>query len=176
MPETTAKQKIKKTDSPSEHSTYFTSMASMRWLSSLIPINRQRVDTSEFGETSKRLHKDVSKNEDVDKNIENLKQTYDFDSKQKEEIENFLRENQEIIEVLQEAEGRIKQYFQDENLCLEYEDGEEYEDGGELSLSIETKKDVDEALEKLSDFENNWWTDKWIQINSKLSIDVRFIK
>jgi hypothetical protein len=87
-----------------------------------------------------------------------------------------LRENQEIIEVLQEAKSRIKQYFQDENLYLEYEDGEEYEDGGELSLSIETKKDVDEALEKLSDFENNWWTDKWIQINSKLSIDVRFIK
>ncbi|MEY2856259.1 MAG: hypothetical protein RLZZ74_568 [Cyanobacteriota bacterium] len=135
-----------------------------------------KLDTSEYGKISLNQSKDASKDKNVDQDIENLNQTYDFDSKQKEEIDNFLRENQEIIEVLQEAKSRIKQYFQDENLYLEYEDGEEYEDGGELSLSIETKKDVDEALEKLSDFENNWWTDKWIQINSKLSIDVRFIK
>jgi hypothetical protein len=138
-----------------------------------------QVNTSTHGEVPLEQRKDASKdqdNKDIDQDIENLKQTYGFDLEQKDEIENFLRDNKEIIEVLQEAEGVIKRYFQDENLYLEYEDGEEYEDGGELSLSIETKKDVDEALEELSDFENNWWADKWIQINSKLSIDVRFIK
>jgi hypothetical protein len=138
-----------------------------------------KVNTSKLGEAPVYPHKDVSKdqdNKDIDQDIEKLKLTYNFDLKQEEEIKNFLRDNKEIIEVLQEAKDEIKKLFQDETLYIEYEDGEEYEDGGELSLSIETKKDVDEALEELSDFENNWWADKWIQINSKLSIDVRFIK
>lgn len=140
----------------------------------------ERVDTSEFGVTSKLLHKDVSKDENVEKNIENLKQIYDFDLEQKEEIENFLRKNKEIIQVLKDVKNLIKQYFQGENLYenlyIEYENGEDYEEGGELLLSIETKKGVKQSLESLGNFEKDWWTDKWIQINSKLSIDVRFIK
>lgn len=138
----------------------------------------KRVDTSKskLEKTSKRLHKDVSKDKDVDENIEKLKKTYNFDLEQKEEIENFLRENKKIIQVLQEAKDRIREYFQGENLYLEYEDGEEYKDGGELFLSIETRKDVMGALESLRNLKKGWWTDKRIQINNKLSIDVRFIK
>jgi hypothetical protein len=135
-----------------------------------------KFDTSEYGNIPLDQPKYASKDKDVDKNIENLKQIYDFDLEQKEEIENFLRENQEIIEVLQEAKVQIETRFQNETLYIEYEDGEECEIGGELFLSIETKKDIDEALKQLRDFEDNWWTDKWIQINRKLSIDVRFIK
>jgi spermidine/putrescine-binding protein len=114
--------------------------------------------------------------ENLGQDLEELKQIYDFDPEQEKKIKKFLRENKKLVQVLQEAKDRIKQYFQDENLYIEYEDGEEYEDGGELVLSIETKKDVKQALESLRNLKKGWWTDKRIQIDSKLSIDVRFIK
>jgi hypothetical protein len=130
-----------------------------------------KVNTSTYGEIPV-----YPQSKDIAQDIEKLKQTYDFDLEQKEEIENFLRENQEVIQVLQEAKDQIKKCFPNETLYIEYEDGEEYEDGGELFLSIETRKDVKGALESLRNLKKGWWTDRRIKINSKLSIDVRFIK
>jgi hypothetical protein len=139
----------------------------------------RQVNTATYGEILVYPQKDINKNQynkDVNQDIENLTLTYNFDLKQKEEIKKFLRENQEIIEVLQAAKDEIKSRFQNETLYLEYEDGEECEVGGELFLNIQTKKDVDEARKLISEFEDRWLADKWVKTNNKLSIDVRFIK
>ena len=106
--------------------------------------------------------------------LKSLEKIYDFDRVSK--IESFLNNNREVIELLQQAHIQIRRCFSQENLFLSLKKGEEYRTGGELILNIETKKDVETALNLFDKFEHNWWAEMWIKTNSKLSINVTFIE
>ena len=82
------------------------------------------------------------------------------------EAVNILRENWDLAILISRAEIKIKDYFGLTPLYLEAV-GE-----NELLLSIITEKSPKEALDKLHQFDNEWWIDNEELAKGKLCIDV----
>ena len=82
------------------------------------------------------------------------------------EAVNILRENWDLAILVSRAEIKIKDYFGLTPLYLEAV-GE-----NELLLSIITEKSPKEALDKLHQFDNEWWIDNEELARGKLCIDV----
>ncbi|TVP60412.1 MAG: hypothetical protein EA343_17500 [Nodularia sp. (in: Bacteria)] len=87
----------------------------------------------------------------------------------------FLRKHQNMIEVLLEANHEIRKYFSLEKLRLKLYIDPESSQWEYLILSICASPDsVDEALDKLDQFENNWWSDASFGVATNICINLEF--
>lgn len=91
------------------------------------------------------------------------------------QVENFLLNNFRLVELLGKTIEATKKYFAHEEIEICYLNGDKYMYGGELSVIILTEKAVDEALNLLRKFEDEYWSEQWLKADGKIAIDVNFI-
>jgi hypothetical protein len=93
----------------------------------------------------------------------------------------FLNEHVSLVPLLIEAYGQIEVHFPPSRLFLDVvtdpevagdEAGER--DSEELILSIATQLDVQEALDRLAQLDNDWWLAALPRADGKLCINLEF--
>lgn len=87
--------------------------------------------------------------------IESLEKLYTW--RGKTEILDFLEKHHFLIPVLLEAPDKISNYFPDAQLFLECVTDPEGIDDDMLELAICMNLEPDEAVDKLNQFQDNWW-------------------
>ncbi len=87
--------------------------------------------------------------------IESLEKLYSW--RGKTEILQFLETYQFLIPILLEAPDKICHYFPESQLFLECVTDPEGIDDDMLELAICMKLDPDEAVDKLNQFQDDWW-------------------
>lgn len=106
-------------------------------------------------------------------NIQTLEQLYIV--KKPDAVIAYLEAETSLVPLLVDMRQQIEHYFAGSSAVLDVFD---YQDQNvierQLHISILTQLPVDEALDRLSKFDTNWWLDKARRIQRKLSIDVDF--
>lgn len=88
--------------------------------------------------------------------IESLKRFYVF--REPTEVLEFLEKHPFLVPLLLEAPARIRQYFPDSPLFLQYVPDPESDDE-KLVAYIATNLAPEEAIDTLEQFDDNWWVD-----------------
>jgi hypothetical protein len=83
----------------------------------------------------------------------------------------FLNDNPELSPLLLETYSQIAIYFHDPQCYLELLSDPEI-NLKQLLLSIVTHLNLDEAIQKLDEFREDWWLDNLPRAQGKLLIDV----
>jgi hypothetical protein len=108
-----------------------------------------------------------------------VEQLYTF--VQRDRVLRFLNEHAFLVPILLEAYGQIEVHFPPSHLFLDVvtdpevaadEAGER--DSEELVLSIATRLDVKEALDRLAQLDNDWWLAALPRAEGKLCINLEF--
>lgn len=87
----------------------------------------------------------------------------------------FVSRNPEIVTLLLEAQKQIRKYFPQERLVLNVSSDSDYIEWERVKIFIYVGvNDVDEASDKLSQFDNDWWLDNCSGIGLKLYIGLEF--
>lgn len=91
------------------------------------------------------------------------------------DILRFLRKHQNLVAVLLEAYHQLRKYFPLEKLRLQLYIDPESSQWEYLIISICASPDlVDEALDQLDKFENNWWSDASFGVAKNICINLEF--
>lgn len=102
------------------------------------------------------LHESLTERHPVSlADLESLEKLYSW--RGKTEILEFLEINDFLIPILLGAPDQICHYFPDAELFLELVTDPESVDDARLELAICMKLNPDEAVDKLSEFQDNWW-------------------
>jgi len=101
-----------------------------------------------------------------------LEQLYIF--RRRTEVLGLLNRNPFLAPLLLEASEKAKHFFPGSQLSLEVVSDFETDDSSQLLASITTHLPVDTALDKLNEFDANWWLETAGLANGKLCIDVEF--
>lgn len=92
-----------------------------------------------------------------------------------EPLETFklIIEQEVMLSLILEAHSKVRELFPTERLALEVKTDPEIANWRSLWMTIYTKLEVDEALEKLKILDRTWWLDASLIIpNNKLNIDL----
>lgn len=102
--------------------------------------------------------------------LSSLRELYSFRNPQ--EISAFLKQYPPLITFLEDAYKKITDYFPNGKLFLQVDFDREVPSWEKLAVYISTDLDVDEALDKLYEFLDEWWADACIanSVGSKLFI------
>ncbi|MBD2133419.1 hypothetical protein H6F47_13515 [Sphaerospermopsis sp. FACHB-1094] len=91
------------------------------------------------------------------------------------DVHRFLQKHSNLIGVLLEAHPQIRKYFPTEKLRLKLYFDPESPEWEYLIIAICTSPEfVDEALNKQTEFDENWWIDASLGVAVNLSIDLEF--
>lgn len=90
-------------------------------------------------------------------------------------VTEFLESYPFLISLLLEAYDTIRNYFPDAQVFLEVIADQEAVNYKELVIFIATDLKPDEALDRLDQFDENWWLDASDRARGKLSIHVEFL-
>lgn len=101
-----------------------------------------------------------------------LEQLYIF--RRRKEVLALLNRNPFLAPLLLEASGKVRHFFPGSQLSLEVVSDFETDDSSQLLASITTHLPVGTALDKLNEFDANWWLEAAGLANGKLCIDVEF--
>jgi hypothetical protein len=94
-----------------------------------------------------------------------------YDISDEEEILAFLERHPEVAPLLHETRGKIRLYFGEDPVRLDiFYDPEWPEDGPKLVVNIQTHFASHEALDRLHQFVNAWWTKKRKDIDAPLMV------
>lgn len=92
-------------------------------------------------------------------------------------VAGFLSENLFLLDLLKEIPARIRKVFGGEqNLKLEYYFDPEDSSWNKLHVYIPTKFKSRESRDLFEKFGEDWWYDKETRTDSKIFINLRFIK
>ena len=86
----------------------------------------------------------------------------------------FLDTHLELSDLLLEAAEQIQAYFPDSQRYLEVDIDPETTEV-KLLLSIEPQFDFDEAVNRLEQFEQDWWLDNFNRAESRLTIILAYL-
>ncbi len=101
----------------------------------------------------------------------------EYEIRNPSEVAEFLSENKYLIDLLEEIPAQIREVFGDEqNLTLEFFLDPEDSTWHRLFVRIPTKFVPKESNNLLDKFKENWWFDNESRSNSKISVNLRFIK
>ncbi|CVK17529.1 hypothetical protein [Sporomusa sphaeroides] len=103
--------------------------------------------------------------------FEQLSNLFDIDK----EACDFIRNNSFLLPLLETLHSKIFDYFTDAKLGLEVVKDPEIKDESQLFLSIATSTNPEYAIEKLYEFDQQWWLANVHQAQGKLCLDVVFI-
>ncbi|MBF2057097.1 MAG: hypothetical protein IGQ45_07705 [Cyanobacterium sp. T60_A2020_053] len=90
------------------------------------------------------------------------------------EVFDFLYRHQELFLIVVEAEKQIKKYFNNDKISLNIITDPEIANWENLSITIHTKLNVDQAFDKLKQLDHDWWLDIFAQVGNKLNIHIDF--
>lgn len=102
--------------------------------------------------------------------IESLEKFYTFRGKTK--ILQFLAKYPFLISTLLSVPDNIRTYISDSQLSLELVADPEITDYLQLFILIYTQLDLDEAIDKLDKFEDDWWLQIPYEVRKLVAIDV----
>lgn len=106
--------------------------------------------------------------------ISKLKQKAFFLNEDK--IVNFLIKSKSRISIVEKIIEKIKVFFPDENIAFEYIRGNEFVDGGMLSISIQTFQEYEDTSKQFCQFEEVWWNDQWFKSEKNISVRLDFFE
>lgn len=86
----------------------------------------------------------------------------------------FIENNKYLIPILVSANQKLLEYFPHDKLNLDLVNDPE-ENSDSLFLSVESSLKPELALERLQNFDQDWWLDEVSKTNDKLCIDVVFV-
>jgi hypothetical protein len=89
-------------------------------------------------------------------------------------VESFLEENTFLIPLLFATYLNIVKYFSYSQVTLDVETDYEYPTHQELAAYVVTNLPVEEALQQLERFDEQWWLNVLDQAQSKFDVDLRF--
>ena len=89
------------------------------------------------------------------------------------EVEFFIRKHHQLIDLLKEMHPVLEHYFPGDPISAKVENDPEI-DWEYISVRIQTQKDVDQALESLDSFTENWWLDNLDIIQNQIVVNVEF--
>ncbi|RUT10265.1 hypothetical protein DSM106972_007600 [Dulcicalothrix desertica PCC 7102] len=93
----------------------------------------------------------------------------------KEKLTQFIVNNQEIVSLLLECQKQIRTYFPQGKLTLNVSPEYEHTEWERLEIFIYVDaNNSDEAYDKLSQFDDDWWLDNSSGIGLKLFIGLEF--
>lgn len=91
------------------------------------------------------------------------------------DVNRFLENHANLIDVILEAYPQIRKYFPTEKLRLKLYIDPESSEWEYLIISIcVSSESVDEALNKQNEFDENWWLNASLGVAVNLSIDLEF--
>ena len=90
-------------------------------------------------------------------------------------IEQYLDQNTFLCNVVFEVETAIRKYFSEENLRLELYKDPEGEMSDELAIYILTRKEPHIALDKLEEFDCEYWIEKANQWDNFISVNLEYL-
>ena len=120
----------------------------------LAEAKRRGVDVGSLAETL--LHDSLTERHPVSvAELESLEKLYIW--RGETEILQFLEKHDFLIPILLEAPEKIRHYFPDAQLFIECVTDPEGIDDDMLELAICMNLDPDEAVDKLNNFQEDWW-------------------
>jgi hypothetical protein len=108
----------------------------------------------------------------VRSDVGKLANLYNF--RGKEAVLHYLEQNTNLIPVLNSAPEQIKNYFPEATLTLEISLDPEEPELDELVLWISSNEEVEKALDKLQELDENWWLEAVSIAPCAIRTDVEF--
>jgi hypothetical protein len=97
-----------------------------------------------------------------------------FSVRDRIEVLEFLDEHPFLSRILREARHHLERYFPILDLVLEVICDPEAEDDKQLVLSVVSELNPTESLERLGQFDREWWLDAMHGVQNKLCINLEF--
>jgi hypothetical protein len=110
-------------------------------------------------------YRDVAITEDLNQ-IEGL-----YTIKGRAEVLSFLQAHSALVPLLLEAASRLQTYFPDARLSLE-RIGDPEEPREQVFVGVASGLPVDQAIDRLRQFDHGWWLENGPRGQRKLGIDV----
>jgi hypothetical protein len=104
-----------------------------------------------------------------------IKKAYTISNSQLMSIERFLDKHKDIADLVLEAHAKIRDFFTSETLLLELISDINIEGGEELFVYIQTYLSVEEAVEKINDFDEQWFLDQLNRTKGLFNFNLRFL-
>lgn len=104
-----------------------------------------------------------------------IKKAYTISNSQLMSIERFLDKHKDIADLVLEAHAKIRDFFTSETLLLELISDISIEGGEELFVYIQTYLSVEEAVEKINDFDEQWFLDQLSRTKGLFNFNLRFL-
>ncbi len=104
--------------------------------------------------------------------IEMLEPLYAF--RERASVFRFIEKYPFLSLLLREAYDKLRNYFPHSHLFLEVVTDPESINGGQLAIFIATQFASDKAIDRLDQFDADWWLDALDRAQGKLCIDVEF--
>ena len=104
-----------------------------------------------------------------------IKKAYTISDSQLMGIERFLDKHKDIANLVLEAHTKIRGFFTSETLLLELISDISIEGGEELFVYIQTHLSVEEAVEKINDFDEQWFLDQLNRTKGLFNFNLRFL-
>ena len=104
-----------------------------------------------------------------------IKKAYTISNSQLMSIERFLDKHKDIADLVLEAHAKIRDFFTSETLLLELISDISIEGGEELFVYIQTHLSVEEAVEKMNDFDEQWFLDQLSRTKGLFNFNLRFL-
>jgi hypothetical protein len=101
----------------------------------------------------------------------------EYEIRNPSEVALFLRENKFLLDLLEEIPEQVRKVFgKKQNLKLEFFLDPEDSTWHRLFVRIPTNLEIEEAHKFFDCFKEKWWFDNEDRSNSKIAVNLRFIK
>lgn len=109
------------------------------------------------------------------KHAEHLAKDYEIHNPK--EVGEFLGNNLFLLDLIGEIPSQIRKYFgKKQKLVLEFFLDPEDPNWHRLHILVPTNSSVDEARTLMDKFDENWWLDNEPRSNSKIMVNLRYVK
>jgi hypothetical protein len=89
-------------------------------------------------------------------------------------VEALLDEHPFLIDLLPEIRGKLRDYFPDSPVSLTVARDPDETDREQIVVAVITDLPPGDAINRLSEFDRDWWLDNLDQAQGKVCIDVEF--
>ena len=89
-------------------------------------------------------------------------------------VEALLDEHPFLIDLLPEIRGKLRDYFADSPVSLTVARDPDETDGEQLVVAVTTDLPPGDAINRLSEFDRDWWLDNLDRSQGRVCIDVEF--
>lgn len=106
--------------------------------------------------------------------IEQLERLYNFCDRDSRQVWQFIQKHSFLTDLLLEVPEKIIQFFPDASLSLKMiiDPESSSEDDDLLAVAIASDMDAEESVDRLEQFDDDWWLQASVRSHKKLLIDL----